>query len=168
MHNIGSGPALPRRACRHSDARPSRKADSIPLESEIPPRMRGKEALYHVQRYPPGITPAYAGKSRLPYLFVCCLEDHPRVCGEKFLLAERPAGKRGSPPRMRGKDRTTRCMPVYSRITPAYAGKSIESLGDLRSHGDHPRVCGEKLLHTKRYESYQGSPPRMRGKASPP
>ena len=42
MHNIGSSPAPPRRACRHSNARPPRKADGIPLESEIPPRMRGK------------------------------------------------------------------------------------------------------------------------------
>ena len=32
-----------------------------------------------------GITPACAGKSLLPSENVLQVEDHPRVCGEKFL-----------------------------------------------------------------------------------
>ena len=51
------------------------------------------------------------------------------------------------------------------RITPAYAGKSSRHGGQSKRTGDHPRLCGEKehgkicLLLTL------GSPPPMRGKA---
>ena len=30
------------------------------------------------------ITPAYAGKRQKGKLFVFCLQDHPRLCGEKY------------------------------------------------------------------------------------
>ena len=30
-----------------------------------------------------GITPAYAGKSLISYLYTLYLQDHPRLCGEK-------------------------------------------------------------------------------------
>ena len=42
MHDTGYKSALARRVCRYSDARPPRKTDGIPPESEIPPHMRGK------------------------------------------------------------------------------------------------------------------------------
>ena len=63
MHNSGYKSALARRACRYSDARPPRKTDGVLLESELPPRMRGKakDVLKPGKLY--GITPAYAGKS---------------------------------------------------------------------------------------------------------
>ena len=50
-------------------------------------------------------------------------------------------------------------------ITPAYAGKR----GDMYPSGgrpqDHPRVCGEKVSVELSADTYEGSPPRMRGKA---
>ena len=49
-------------------------------------------------------------------------------------------------------------------ITPAYAGKSKAVSGSIAAVGDHPRVCGEKLLTTHLQEFLSGSPPRMRGK----
>ena len=66
--------------------------------------MRGKEENLSHDGTAWGITPAYAGKSTDAKLFHGIAEDHPRLCGEKFLpqtAAFRPA-----------------------RITPAYAGKS--------------------------------------------
>ncbi len=54
----------------------------------------------------------------------------------------------------------------HGRITPAYAGKrdSIPQQSSLRR--DHPRVCGEKRRDRLDYYFPQGSPPRVRGKAS--
>ena len=54
--------------------------------------------------------------------------------------------KKGSPPRMRGK------VLQYAK----------------EEHGieDHPRVCGEKLLHAPVHVQREGSPPRMRGKGT--
>ena len=48
-----------------------------------PPRMRGKAIFGLVAAIAAGITPAYAGKSRLLLRRLVCPEDHPRVCGEK-------------------------------------------------------------------------------------
>ena len=90
-----------------------------------PPRMRGKDGLRDdAQRYR-GITPAYAGKSSPS----CCgswrCMDHPRVCGEKAGKATAADIKQGSPPRMRGKGRKGHGSRHQTRITPAYAGKSL-------------------------------------------
>ena len=51
-----------------------------------PPRMRGK--VYLVQLYCgfARITPAYAGKSASTNADRFSVQDHPRVCGEKFDL----------------------------------------------------------------------------------
>ena len=50
-----------------------------------------------------GITPAYAGKSFEYYYTLFCVQDHPRLCGEKFLLRCSTDKRPGSPPPMRGK-----------------------------------------------------------------
>ena len=53
----------------------------LPLRS--PPRVRGKGLCKDFHLCDVGITPAYAGKSRTYSNFCCCMQDHPRVCGEK-------------------------------------------------------------------------------------
>ena len=50
----------------------------------------------------------------------------------------------GSPPRMRGKVADLLDKWDVSRITPAYAGKSVVDSPVEPVNGDHPRVCGEK------------------------
>ena len=51
-----------------------------------PPPMRGKVADNRVLCVVVGITPAYAGKSLSGLPPAGTAEDHPRLCGEKFLL----------------------------------------------------------------------------------
>ena len=65
--------------------------------------MRGKVDDFWVVAGGNGITPAYAGKSRISGRFFFCMGDHPRVCGEKIKAMEQSAEEIGSPPRMRGK-----------------------------------------------------------------
>ena len=67
---------------------------------------------------------------------------------------------------MRGKVYTAVSMPDTVGITPAYAGKSPQSLFDAAQERDHPRLCGEKYGVTTDYLLGRGSPPPMRGKAS--
>ena len=50
-------------------------------------------------------------------------------------------------------------------ITPAYAGKSREVLINVPGSGDHPRICGEKVMIPASMAFITGSPPHMRGKA---
>ena len=109
-----------------------------------PPRVRGKGIVHVFVPEKLGITPAYAGKSRVAALRLTLHRDHPRVCGEK-----RPGGPvsgpvPGSPPRMRGKASRGGLILKDDGITPAYAGKSALRLTAKDPSGDHPRMCGEK------------------------
>ena len=126
--------------------------------------MRGKAFRVREQRFHDGITPAYAGKSFKYYYTLFCVQDHPRLCGEKLNSENKCKFQSGSPPPMRGKE-TTQCVgSCLFRITPAYAGKSLGSIL-IRSHiQDHPRLCGEKYCFGVRVDSSVGSPPPMRGK----
>ena len=48
--------------------------------------MRGKVQIIQRGKAGFGITPAYAGKRQGSYFKVSVIEDHPRLCGEKFFL----------------------------------------------------------------------------------
>ena len=65
---------------------------------------------------------------------------------------------------MRGKV----AMPVTSciavGITPAYAGKRLETASLIVRNQDHPRLCGEKVAGDDGLICKEGSPPPMRGK----
>ena len=129
-----------------------------------PPRMRGKGVgAAHFAGYH-GITPAYAGKRTNDYFERRQGEDHPRVCGEKRIQLALSFGSSGSPPRMRGKGNADRYDLAVLGITPAYAGKRTDSECCTSTQGDHPRVCGEKLILSTSLSVILGSPPRMRGK----
>ena len=129
-----------------------------------PPHMRGKE----IGAAPPlsgiGITPAYAGKSRLDDLIHIDCEDHPRICGEKCRLLWEHFENMGSPPHMRGKGLSQISRKSPLRITPAYAGKSWLTFTAWGKTADHPRICGEKSNHCCSEMIGMGSPPHMRGK----
>ena len=49
--------------------------------------------------------------------------DHPRLCGEKYVLIGCSGCVLGSPPPMRGKERHADAGDIKDGITPAYAGK---------------------------------------------
>ena len=129
-----------------------------------PPRMRGKVQLGEIDLQDIWITPAYAGKSGPCPDRVPPAGNHPRVCGEKAYSLVINGSEWGSPPRMRGKG-TKRCSSRRGgRITPAYAGKSKRIAPSSVLFGDHPRVCGEKIMFMVIPPYSLGSPPRMRGK----
>ena len=91
-----------------------------------------------------GITPAYAGKSRVPPFRVPRRQDHPRLCGEKGNIDMQSQKK--------------------DRITPAYAGKRPLERPPTTATKDHPRLCGEKRSGGSMLSFVRGSPPPMRGK----
>ena len=107
--------------------------------------MRGKAYVLLKVTSPRRITPAYAGKSWGFFRRKFARRDHPRLCGEKFLICRHLIRDIGSPPPMRGKEVIPGKIAKPYRITPAYAGKSRYGLSELQRHS--------------------GSPPPMRGKA---
>ena len=86
------------------------------------------------------------------------------MCGENRRASSRAICTAGSPPRVRGKPRSISGIFFLSRITPACAGKTINDYEKSSYAKDHPRVCGENAIFTRRISSKAGSPPRVRGK----
>ena len=112
-----------------------------------PPQVRGKPECLFASCVLHRITPAGAGKTcgvALPYDFK---PDHPRRCGENCAWSLQTLTAIGSPPQVRGKPIIILHSIAYARITPAGAGKTSERAVPTPEHGDHPRRCGENLLH---------------------
>ena len=133
-----------------------------------PPRVRGKAVFGGGVGLDDGITPACAGKSVYEAIFQQLWRDHPRVCGEKPYSSLPYTAPSGSPPRVRGKGIAATCVSRSPGITPACAGKRSPSTTQRSSHGDHPRVCGEKTTICCCCATPLGSPPRVRGKDGAP
>ena len=94
--------------------------------------MRGKGFIKNKTIVWGRITPAYAGKREFFTTVLRSSRDHPRLCGEKFSVTPIFPETVGSPPPMRGKGESDGGNIGLSRITPAYAGKSVDTLNELR------------------------------------
>ena len=129
-----------------------------------PPHMRGKDRSDHPSVRQDGITPAHAGKRRSQSSCDIREWDHPRTCGEKAWVGESKNNDTGSPPHMRGKGHRSISPCLWSRITPAHAGKSCPCVVYSVCKEDHPRTCGEKPQSGDSCSRSPGSPPHMRGK----
>ena len=145
------------------------KADYFGVTTDYlgsPPPMRGKAGIAALIAIFVGITPAYAGKScqRLRHFPAC--RDHPRLCGEKFSGIWENIKGVGSPPPMRGKDQFNPERLEWCRITPAYAGKSYQSVHWRKNGQDHPRLCGEKSGIRRNFRGKFGITPAYAGKSS--
>ena len=127
------------------------------------PRMRGTQQRQHAGGLLHGIIPAYAGNTCRNGTRGCCTWDHPRVCGEHWLIAFASAAISGSSPRMRGTRDSVDCRDCTSGIIPAYAGNTCLLRRRPRHQRDHPRVCGEHACGDDGHARIQGSSPRMRG-----
>ena len=130
-----------------------------------PPHTRGKVApIWHTSTFN-RITPAYAGKRLRSTAGTCKLQDHPRIRGEKTVAGITRFRARGSPPHTRGKGLSYYELLCKVGITPAYAGKSRQSMYRTSSPRDHPRIRGEKSPGIAYTQPRPGSPPHTRGKA---
>ena len=129
-----------------------------------PPRMRGKLHLSPKLFKYIGITPADAGKTRLPCGRHHLCPDHPRGCGENLQQISKGRNSGGSPPRMRGKRSCGGIASIIFGITPADAGKTLQFQMRICQRRDHPRGCGENKYWGYKMYVADGSPPRMRGK----
>ena len=112
------------------------------------------------------ITPAYAGKSIIFIEFEEFRRDHPRLCGEKASKVSMYAAELGSPPPMRGKGASWKCLLDCKGITPAYAGKSTGGGLDGTFYKDHPRLCGEKIWVKRFNDAGEWITPAYAGKST--
>ena len=89
------------------------------------------------------------------------------MCGEQNQLLMDQVPIPGSPPRVRGTAGFHFVFPHSRRITPACAGNSYPPHFMIFPMLDHPRVCGEQSRARGKRLFAIGSPPRVRGTATP-
>ena len=138
---------------------------ALSLVEGSPPHTRGKGPAGSGKTYSSRITPAHAGKSLYDQYRNRNVEDHPRTRGEKLGMSSATFSVRGSPPHTRGKAGNVISDLLGQRITPAHAGKSMQSMLYMKGGEDHPRTRGEKRGNFSVDRRLQGSPPHTRGKA---
>ena len=126
--------------------------------------MRGKVLVIFPKTVFMRITPAHAGKRYLSGTTWELFGDHPRACGEKFMLPKTEQLPGGSPPHTRGKAQGYQMTRSCFRITLAHAGKSWIDCSLMSWLKDHPRTRGEKRARACFLDRYRGSPPHTRGK----
>ena len=129
-----------------------------------PPRVRGKVLRPARDFLNRGITPACAGKRPSAGASPAAARDHPRVCGEKMTGSVIYPPGRGSPPRVRGKERGEIHIFPLVRIPPGWAGKSVRALPYMHWWtGSPPRVRGKDAL-ARRHPQATGITPACAGK----
>ena len=69
----------------------------------------------------------------------------------------------GSSPRLRGTLQNHTADSIKSRFIPAFAGNAPHRFLLHRRRAVHPRVCGERLLSSRKQYGPNGSSPRLRG-----
>ena len=132
----------------------------------LPPRGRGRGDLRGSGGSYRGITPAWAGKRHTAASAAARWRDYPRVGGEEMCRTTPARGRRGLPPRGRGRGRRLKPSRPEHRITPAWAGKRACEAYQREPSGDYPRVGGEEShLHPAKNRP-SGLPPRGRGRGA--
>ena len=111
--------------------------------SGSPPHARGRHVLFGDRQNSARITPACAGKTLRSSYNHGMMADHPRMRGEDYISKVKVGRFFGSPPHARG--RRFPCVRVDKvlGITPACAGKTLDTIPRRTGGGDHPRMRGE-------------------------
>ena len=91
----------------------------------------------------PRITPACAGTTNLNNNFNVDMRDHPRLCGDYWLVSNSRLYNPGSPPPVRGLRVGLAFITKKIRITPACAGTTMVVGFSFCPARDHPRLCGD-------------------------
>ena len=127
-----------------------------------PPRVRERHPQKIKDVFAQRITPACAGKTIVSVVGAFCSSDHPRVCGKDKPFAKFFRYLGGSPPRVRERLYPSSRLSHLTRITPACAGKTSQTLALSQTNADHPRVCGKDFYLLSEVYLPHGSPPRVR------
>ena len=127
------------------------------------PHMRGTLRVGIPVRYEARIIPAYAGNTPIRTRTSTVVRDHPRICGEHRGHCQGGFHGWGSSPHMRGTRPKAFPLSEWTRIIPAYAGNTCNSRCVMEPIWDHPRICGEHLVHALVEFLGTGSSPHMRG-----
>ena len=109
------------------------------------------------------IIPARAGSTERARQATASRQDHPRSCGEHWILGGVEYIEPGSSPLVRGAHSNIFKIGVEWRIIPARAGSTSCSSDSSQESRDHPRSCGEHPRSSLLALPVPGSSPLVRG-----
>ena len=164
----GGGRAGGRRSRRFI---PAYAGNAATLSSRCPasngssPRMRGTLRRVRGLRQDQRFIPAYAGNARRTARGCWRTPVHPRVCGERLLIAPFASVGVGSSPRMRGTQKNEFLLQQFVRFIPAYAGNAARYPLAGGNGLVHPRVCGERATPGARTAAHYRFIPAYAGNA---
>ena len=110
------------------------------------PHTRGAQPCGHVLVRHRRIIPAYAGSTSIPYAGVQHYGDHPRIRGEHVFDNPGKDNVPGSSPHTRGAPEARGAGSATTRIIPAYAGSTVDTMTMSVRSRDHPRIRGEHVV----------------------
>ena len=127
------------------------------------PRVRGTRGGRRLRLGWRRFIPACAGNARRRTEARRGAPVHPRVCGERVVVAGSTPTNAGSSPRVRGTLCGPRRAAPYCRFIPACAGNAAPGGRPGAGRAVHPRVCGERVRLGLAVAHFGGSSPRVRG-----
>ena len=132
-------------------------------QSGSSPLVRGQRRFYHSTQLYGRIIPARAGPTRCSGPSSRRSADHPRSCGANLFRVSTHLLPIGSSPLVRGQQPSSRLSTVVSRIIPARAGPTGQSVEIQCDRPDHPRSCGANSRCLMGAFTQDGSSPLVRG-----
>ena len=129
-----------------------------------PPHARGRLIVVIPGTVRVRLTPACAGKTEASAASTAASRAHPRMRGEDDDKAPAAGMMNGSPPHARGRRVQARRGNHFLRLTPACAGKTVDSESPWSFAKAHPRMRGEDSPTSRRNLIARGSPPHARGR----
>ena len=117
--------------------------DDTSMNTETPPRARGRPTKKKKSLLLTRNTPACAGKTDLLNRTAEHVGKHPRVRGEDNFAPRVVNVIAETPPRARGRPNLSFLPAFWRRNTPACAGKTPSSEVEIGLFQKHPRVRGE-------------------------
>ena len=140
----------------------------LPMRQGSSPHVRGALCDVADSDEHAGIIPACAGSTVRACSLRLVMWDHPRMCGEHWMLALTVDGEEGSSPHVRGARVDFLPDQLEVGIIPACAGSTCAVSCPLPSVRDHPRMCGEHAWFEACRVELEGSSPHVRGARSLP
>ena len=108
-----------------------------------PPHSRGRQQSPSQYQAGTGLTPAFAGKTRILGAQRAGNRAHPRIRGEDPDVGGAEPEASGSPPHSRGRLAVKASDQITIGLTPAFAGKTVWRGALFCVFGAHPRIRGE-------------------------
>ncbi len=167
-HARGTRPARQRRGAGRQDHPRMRGERSAPRSVSAcsggsSPHARGTQLAPTGETPRRRIIPACAGNARPRSATRTRAADHPRMRGERDIVAVVQRVAVGSSPHARGTRLFGGGAGQRGRIIPACAGNAREHAGRRVRHADHPRMRGERVGFLFGEDADDGSSPHARG-----